>query len=328
MAATNPYTLNDVTAESLAAKLAGRDESSLTFLELSELLGHLQKYRLRRPRLVTQYGPVLLRRFEGKLGQARAAVLREQILLAALDLHDEGLMEEMDEELAAAFPGGSNRRMRLHAMREEASFFHSGSAATEGKAAAIYEGMIKENYSNVLARKRQIAMARDRGDETRAVELLVQFLAIFQNDMAGWLELGELYAARNSLDEAKFCYEEVMTMNPRNPAHPFHVCRYGELLYSLGDEKNIELVEQARCYFALSVKMQLKGNLRALYGLLTASKTVLESKAAGASAFRVEAAASLKHARQEIQNYYQAAEVDAEVKECVDHVLEVFGTDN
>ena len=40
--------------------------------------------------------------------------------------------------------------------------------------------------------------------------------------------------------------------------------RYAELVYTLGDDKNFELVEQARCYFALSVQMQLKGNLRAL----------------------------------------------------------------
>ena len=70
-----------------------------------------------------RYGTILLRRFEGRLGKAKAAVLREQILLAALDRHDEGLMEMMDEELTLAFPDASNRRMRLHAMRLEAESF-------------------------------------------------------------------------------------------------------------------------------------------------------------------------------------------------------------
>jgi len=294
MPATNPYTLNAVTAEKLAEKLDGRDSNSLSFPELSELLTHIQKYRLRRPSIVTKYGPVLLRKFESRLGHARASVLREQIFLAALDMHNDGLMEEMDEELAAAFPGGSNRRMRLHAMREEVLYFHNGNRSTEGKANAFYEEMTNENFSNVLARKRQIAMTRDRGDEKKAIEMLVAFLGVFQNDIAGWLELGELYASRNNLEEAKFCYEEVMTMNPRNPSHPFHVCRYAELLYSLGDERNIDPVEQARCYFALSVQMQLKGNLRALYGLLAASKRVLESKT---TAYHTEAKASLRHAQ-------------------------------
>ena len=60
--------------------------------------------------------------------------------------------------------------------------------------------------------------------------------------------------------------------------------------------KNPELVEQARCYFALSLQMQVKGNLRALFGLLTASKHVLESKSL--SAHQVEATASLAHAQE------------------------------
>ena len=297
MATTNKYTINPVTVESLVSKLEKAETAStkLPFGALQELLDHIHTYRLRRPQAVTKYGPILLENYEAKLGRARAAVLREQILLAALDMHNDGLMEEMDEQLAAAFPGGSNRRMRLHAMREEAMFFDKGTPATEQRADAIYEGMIKENVSNVLARKRQIALTRDRGDERKAISLLVQFLGTFQNDVAGWLELAELYVTRNSLEEAKFCYEEVMTMNPRNPAHPFHVCRYAELLYSLGSDRNVELVDQARCYFALSLQMQLKGNLRALYGLLAASRyTVDNSKSTAAMK---EAKASLRYAK-------------------------------
>ena len=236
MAATNPYTINPVTAESLAAGLDGRDDALLSYDELAELLNHIQKYRLRRPQLVAKYGQILLSRFQSRLGEARAAVLREQILLAALDLHDMALMEEMDEELTAVF-ANSNRRLRLHAMREEVAFVDEGNCedpeamANGGAADSIYEGMIEENFSNLLARKREIALTRDRGEESAAIEKLVKFLEIFQNDGAGWMELGELYASRNNFEEAKFCYEELLTINPRDPAQPFHVCRYAEILY-------------------------------------------------------------------------------------------------
>jgi tetratricopeptide (TPR) repeat protein len=299
--ATSKYTINSVTVDSLCAKLDNRDPQSLSFAELDELLRHVQKYRLRRPAIVTKYGPVMLERFASRLGKARIAVLREQILLAALDMHHSGLIEEMDEQLAAAFPGGSNRRLRLHAMREEAQAaqkrqFTDDAEVQPTDAAMIYDGMVRENPSNVLARKRQIALALSAGKEGEAVEQLVEFLRVFQNDLAGWLELGELYAARNNLEEAKFCYEEVLTMNPLNPSHPFHVCRYAEILFSMGDDRSPELVEQARCYFALSLQMQLKGNLRALYGLLAASRHVLDAKTA--SAHHAEARASLKYARQ------------------------------
>ncbi len=54
MAATNPYTINAETVESLAAGLADKSDSALTFDELSALLRHIQKYRLRRPALVTR----------------------------------------------------------------------------------------------------------------------------------------------------------------------------------------------------------------------------------------------------------------------------------
>ena len=124
MATTNKYTINPETVESLVAKCGDKDPSTASYTELKEIVDHVQKHRLRRSEVVVKYGPPLLERFEARLGQARAAVLREQILLAALDMHDQGLMEEMDEQLAAAFPGGSNRRMRLHAMREEVLFFH------------------------------------------------------------------------------------------------------------------------------------------------------------------------------------------------------------
>lgn len=328
MAATNPYTINHVTVESLVSKLEAKGgEDKASFQDLKELLNHVQKYRLRRPQVVTRYGPVLLRKFEAKLGQSRAAVLREQILLAALDMHDRGLMQEMDEELAAAFPGGSNRRLRLHAMREEVLHFHNPPGrATAARATDIYDGMVKENISNVLAHKRLIALTRDRGQEAKSIEMLVKFLSTFQNDTSGWLELAELYVSRNALSEAKFCYEEVMTMNPRNPAHPFHVCRYAEVLYSLASaEKNIntDLVEQARCYFALSLQMQMKGNLRALYGLLTASKYVVEDTKA--TNYHVEARASLLHAQTEIKNYYSAStSSDAATQACVDHALAAY----
>lgn len=298
MSTTNRYTLNPVTDVSLSEKLDGQDLNSISFHDLDTLLTHIQQYRLRRPALVTKFGPVLLRRFESRLGEARSAVLREQILLAALDMHDKGLMEQMDAELAASFPGGSNRRLRLHAMRQEALSHQqatSSFAASADSPESIYEAMIDENFSNVLARKRQIALIRGQGDENKAIEALVDFLSVFQNDAPAWLELGELYASRNNIEEAKFCYEEIMTMNPRNTSQPFYVCRYAELLYALGSVKDIELVEQARCYFALSIQMQLKGNLRALYGLLVSSRYVLDSKSIQ-SAQKVEATASYEHA--------------------------------
>ena len=57
-------------------------------------------------------------------------------------------------------------------------YFHNGNRSTEGKANAFYEEMTNENFSNVLARKRQIAMTRDRGDEKKAIEMLVAFFNV------------------------------------------------------------------------------------------------------------------------------------------------------
>jgi tetratricopeptide (TPR) repeat protein len=185
--------------------------------------------------------------------------LREQVCIAALELNDLETAETTIQVLDRQFPK-SARVGKLKGMLLEAK-------GNFTDALTHYETLIKEDCSNITARKRKVAIYKAQHDVSKMIQELNSILHNFPSDGSCWLELAELYLILNDYDAACHCYEELILSDPRN-AH-FH-CRLGEILYSMN---STEKILNARKHFTISLTIQnIHYNLRAVNGLILCCK--------------------------------------------------------
>jgi len=251
------------------------NEPSRCGFELSRsLLLAVRESRAHRPDLVLKFGQYLLRSHAGRLG-AEVWAMYEQVYIALLHYGRRpraagGGAQEPSEEmrlaseyyslLAARFPD-SMRVKQLEGMMWEAKGEYD-------MAMADYDEILEEEPNNLAALKRQVALLRARGKPAEAAKRLAAHLEVVGSDADGWLQLCDLYLSQAQYQRAKFCMEELLLLNPMAYIH--HL-RYAEILLTLGGVDkggNADLVRTARKYFAHSLDLKPRGNLRALYGLL------------------------------------------------------------
>lgn len=177
----------------------------------------------------------------------------EQVLLAAIDLHDASLIKECLQKLDQEFPGslrvGRLKKMARLELRERYD-----------EALAAYDELIKKDEANSLYYKRKIAILISQKKISDAIKEMCEYLKKFMNDHEAWLELADLYIQEQEYAKAAFCYEELIITNPHN--HLYHE-RYAEILYTMGTLESLEL---SRGYFAQALKLH-SSNMRALFGL-------------------------------------------------------------
>uniref|UniRef100_A0A158QET3 TPR_REGION domain-containing protein n=1 Tax=Hymenolepis diminuta TaxID=6216 RepID=A0A158QET3_HYMDI len=214
-----------------------------------------------------------------RLGQEKWIVL-EQVLIAALDVHDLETAQICLNHLRKRFPE-SIRVKRLHGMLLEASNQFE-------EARSLYKEIIDAESTDIISRKRLIITFKSQGLYNQAIEELNKYLKLFMADVEAWSELSDLYLAQGNFKHAAFCVEEMILANPHNPLlHErlaevkfFYlklllICLLTSLLtgilavsahikYSEGGTENLEL---ARAYFAHACRLN-PTNVRALYGLL------------------------------------------------------------
>lgn len=222
-----------------------------------ELLGSMRSNKIHQPELVMLHGGRLLSTCPRNLGNEVWTVL-EQVFFAAVEL---GIVEWRDyclKQLEKKFPN-SIRVERLKGIQKE-------SMEDWNEAKKIYQKILKEKPEDTITQKRLIAMFKQRGKTSEAIEQLNTYLETFCVDAEVWHELAELYIEAGSLQRAVFCYEELMISNPRSM---YHILTYAELLYSTGD------FVLSRKYFSLAA--YLDGNcLRALWGLVLCGTALAE----------------------------------------------------
>ncbi|KAI8994512.1 hypothetical protein BDB01DRAFT_194686 [Pilobolus umbonatus] len=180
----------------------------------------------------------------------------EQVTVAALDTQNFELAQYCTEQLKERFGEDSLRFKRLLGMKLEA----------EGKldeAQEVYSSILQQDDTNMLASKRQIALLKARNKEHDMVEALTTYLDTYYDDYEAWLELCDVYVSKYMYDQAAYCCEELIILQPSN--HIIYL-KYAELLYTLNN-------------YAMALKYYCKvlelctDHVRALYGLqLTASK--------------------------------------------------------
>ena len=226
-----------------------------------ELLKFVRKSSLRESALVCSHGAAVLAL--GGLGDEEWTV-REQVLIAALDTHDyEGARAQL-ARLTAQFPA-SQRVRRLEGMLHEAR-------GEWMEARGVYEEILQVDPANAIAQKRCICTFKGENKLEAAVKGLNQYLETFSTDAGSWAELFRVYLSLLRFEDAEFCAEELILLQPHDYMH--HL-RYAELLYTMhAPERKHAKLELARQHFARSLELRLDGNTRALYGLAGACKAI------------------------------------------------------
>nr|CAG4638705.1 EOG090X0CGE [Cyclestheria hislopi] len=190
----------------------------------------------------------------------------EQVFVAALDCHNMKVANNCLTRLDNEFPG-SLRVRRLKAMKFEALEKYQD-------ALDVLNSIIEKDETNAAPRKRKVAILKSQGKYVEAIKELSDYLKIFMADQEAWLELCDLYISQQDWNKAAFCVEELLLHNPHNH---LYAQRYAEIKYTQGGSDNLEI---ARSYYAFAAKLN-PNNVRAIYGLILASKHPSQKKKDG-----------------------------------------------
>jgi tetratricopeptide (TPR) repeat protein len=154
-------------------------------------------------------------------------------------------------------------------------------AANTFKAQEIYLEILESTPEDCATMKRLISLYRNNDMPNDAISMLNKYLEINQVDEEAWLELCDMYLAKQNFTKAQFCYEELLMVNPTNYQHNL---KYAEILYSLaiGSNTQMSLLELSRKYFSHALVLideinekRVNNNVaRALWGLIKVCKTI------------------------------------------------------
>ncbi|KAL4218389.1 ER membrane complex subunit 2 [Mactra antiquata] len=247
---------------------------------------------------VIQLWKHILANYAHKLGD-EVWTVQEQVTVAALDCQNFDLANECITSLNRKFPN-SMRVLRLFGMYFEAIGRYE-------KATEQYTKILEEDPTNMFARKRQIAILKEKNDIPEAIEKLNKYLEMFMTDFDGWMELCDLYLQLQDYTKAAFCLEELIMSNPHN--HLYHQ-KYAEVKYTQGGSENLEL---ARSYFAQACKLN-PNNMRAQFGLLLTASNI----ATGYSKNQKEKNSNSKYAvwaAEQIIDKYQSTQTEEQLQD-------------
>ncbi|CAG8437144.1 10659_t:CDS:2 [Ambispora gerdemannii] len=253
--------------------------SKFSFSSAVATLQELRKTGERKSDLVVSLGEIIIESVWS---------VYEQIFIAALDLKNDKLAKICLDNLEKRF-ANSPRVKILEGMKLEA----------EGKlddASTIYKNILEADESNVAqgflaldraAGKRVIATFKAKGQISEAIEALSKYLDVYCNDTEAWLELSALYLEQHLYQQARFCLEEVILLQPQN--HLSHL-KYAEILYT---SDNIPLALREYC----RVVELCDDYLRALYGIKLCTEHLLSLENTSSSSSKSQVSTSLYDAK-------------------------------
>lgn len=118
-----------------------------------------------------------------------------------------------------------------------------------------------------MASKRQIALLKARNKSEEVIEALTKYLDTYYDDLEAWQELCDIYLSKYMYDQAAYCCEEVILLQPSNH---IYILKYAEILYTLN---HLPLALKHYC----KVLELCTDNVRALYGLQLCAKKLVAS---------------------------------------------------
>jgi ER membrane protein complex subunit 2 len=235
------------------------------------VLRYVRVHQLRKPELVVEHGKYLLgENLNRKLrtvsnGEMVRLAALEQICLSALDCGQMKIAELCLDQLkiSGKIDLESNRFRLLLGRCLEADGDSSG-------AVIIYNDLLKENPSNLMALKRKYCVLKSQpGKIVESVTALNEYLQQNYSDTSAWYECAKLRMELGDYKGAAFCFEEVMIGTPSSAN--IH-CELAECYATVGTLDDLFL---ARKHIAQALELD-PTLLRAQIGLVTVSNAYLQ----------------------------------------------------
>mmetsp|Transcript_21003 Transcript_21003/g.32918 ORF Transcript_21003/g.32918 Transcript_21003/m.32918 type:complete len:311 (+) Transcript_21003:52-984(+) len=258
--------------------------NSQNFGLMLQIVQLIKLSRLRRPAEVLKFGPILLSKYKGRLGNGQWDI-REQVFIAACEHHLFEIATGELEALETRFPKSTRvsclQGMLLEAQSTSQALTPDQALEMSEEAIQKYDQVLEEEPCNVQARKRKVCALRSRGTPegtNEAIKALNEYLGIYPTDVEAWKELADIYLENQQLENARKALEDVVMLQPISYVN--HL-KLAEVLYTLDD------YALARKYYAQSLELNPEKNPRAAFGMVLCTTAIQAPK--GKSAGKVDA---------------------------------------
>ena len=152
--------------------------------------------------------------------------------------------------------------------------------------------------------KRLVVLFRDMDMESQAISILNKYLESNQDDTEAWLELADIYIAKQNYTKALFCLEEQLTHAPRNYLVNL---RYAETLYSAArSSDSLGDLQLARKYFSHAAILKEAPCVRALFGIVTCCSSIAALLAANRKLEDAKNGAVWTTAKKQLRQIYES----------------------
>jgi len=231
-----------------------------------EILNGIRKSKSCQPELVIKHGPSLLS--SSSISNNELYNIHEQIVIASLDLGLSNIGDRSLKVLKKKFPK-SCRVSTLAGMEHE-------SKGNYDAALEIYQSLLAEYPGNIAVMKRNVSVYKATGDYKNAIEEIHKILKYYPGDASTWQELSDIHLSLSDYTAAAYCHEELILIEANCSYYHTHLA---DIYYTIG---GVDSVFKARKHYSMSLALQnAKSNLRALYGLISASKYLAEEYSQG-----------------------------------------------
>ena len=308
----------------------------LTTLSNSEdhigVLRYIRAHELREPTEVVTHGLALLGEQLDKAivsdTAARVAAL-EQICLAAIDTNDHALAQKCLNQLkissAAASEGNAEGSLLKDSDRYRRLLGRCLEAANDYEGAiTLYEQMLKQNPSNLVALQRKYCVLRVQKDSLpeTVLEALNDYLGQQLSDVSGWYEMSQLRLSMADFKGAAYALEQVVLGSPLDA----NIHReLAEVYATIGGLENTTC---ARKHMAQALELE-PTNLRAQFGLMSVSQQFLDESDTSSTKQkkldeheRLVATELVKYGAAEVLKSYNGSKMFASVKRLMDDYVE------
>jgi len=241
--------------ECRAAAFADTKKNGWAYLQF------LEQHSISRPRDVVSLGKKLL---ENKwISSGNKWRLLERVVICSLEQHDTTTARECIKKLSEKFTSDSNRVRVLMGM-----YYETKDEAQKAKEHYAFVLDAKNDPNHMMAQKRRIALFLGERRVNDAIRALCQYLKLYGSDREAWKQLLALYADCHCYDLARFCIEELITLN-----HSDYLLfeLYAETLYNIGGTANYG---DALKYFSQSLLLSSDRNTRSLWGIVMAIRAL------------------------------------------------------
>jgi tetratricopeptide (TPR) repeat protein len=303
------------------------------------VLRYIRAHELREPEKVIKHGQALLgeqvkNSKSGLRDEAARSAALEQICLAAIDIDNHLLAERCLDELKQTSTGGvgggknkdgslvkdSDRYRRLLGRCLEAANDYEG-------ALGLYEKMLKENPSNLIALQRKYCILRQqKSSETTTVPMNVvldalnEYLGQQLSDVSGWYEMSQLRLSLADFKGAAYALEQVILGSPLDA--DIHR-ELGEVYATIG---GLEYSTYARKHMAQALELD-PTNIRAQFGLVCVANQYLDESNSSSKKNideheRLVAKELVKYGADSVLKSYKGSKMFASVKRVIDDYTE------